>query len=87
METIVRDNWPSRCRVDILFFTEKEKECLHHWNPTLVFEYEKSRYLVGTNFRCINERNISDIKYHVASPKCSDNFNGQIKQTVYILSS
>ena len=44
-------DWPGLLDL-VRLFTEKEKERLDQWNPTLVFEYEKSRDSVGTNFRC-----------------------------------
>ena len=61
MDTVVRDNWPSGCEgpssvVNIATFAEKETELLDCRNPTLVFEYEKSRDSVETNFRCFNKR-------------------------------
>ena len=79
MDTVVRDNWPSGCEgpssvADISTFAEKETELLDCRNPTLVFEYEKSRDSVETNFRCFNKRKYFRSKKTITSgsPKCSD---------------
>ena len=74
METFVRETRPSGCEgpssvVDIATFTEKETERLDHQNNTLVFEYEWSRDSVETYFRCVNERNYFQKKYHVRVTK------------------
>ena len=57
MDTVVRPAWPSAgykgpsSVVDIATCTEKETERLDCWNPTLVFEYEKSRHSVENQFQ------------------------------------
>ena len=57
IETLVREPWPSGFKgpssvIDIATFTEKEtKQVLIIGNPTLVFEYEKSRDSVETIFK------------------------------------
>ena len=62
MDTIVRDNWPSGGEgpssvVNIATNDEKNTNLLYHWNPSLVFECEKSRDSVETNFGHFNKRN------------------------------
>ena len=57
MDTVVRPAWPSAgykgpsSVVDIATCTEKETERLDCWNPTLVFQYEKSRHSVENQFQ------------------------------------
>ena len=69
--------------VDITTSTEKETERLDRRNPTLVFEYEKSRDSVDSNFRCVKERNYFRQKYLVEVIKMYRRIKNQNKRLRY----